>query len=168
MRKLRIKKSKLKIRDRGFGLIEILIAGAVITVSLLSVVGFFIFSQSVTLRSVRNTEAVSLAEQAMEVVRKLRDESWSTNIATLSPNTTYYPVLGADQWTLATTNPSTGSFYTTTIVFSQVNRDVNDNIAPSGTNDSETRKVDVNVSWQEGPNAKNVSLSLYLTNFLNN
>jgi len=162
-------RSKVKVTlQNGFGLIEILIAGAVITVSLLSVVGFFIFSQSVTLRTVRNTEAVSLAEQAMEAVRKLRDESWDTNIGVLTAGTTYYPTIASDKWTLTSTNPSLGSFYTTTIVFSQVNRDVSDNIAQVGTDDPETRKVDVSVSWQEGQNAKDVSLTMYLTNFLDN
>lgn len=157
-----------KRKEKGFGLIEILIATAIIAVAFIGIIGFFIFSQNATLRGVRNAEATSLAEEAMEAVRKLRDESWTNNIVTKTNGTTYYPVISANKWDLQTTNPDPSSFYTTTVVFSAVTRDANSNISSSGTNDSDSRKVVVTVSWLESGATKTVPLTTYITNFLDN
>src|SRR3989344_3862453 len=69
----------LKNSRAGFGLIEILIVGAIIGVGFLAIISFLIFSRGVSFQIVRNTEATNLAEEAVEVVRKLRDSGWSTN-----------------------------------------------------------------------------------------
>jgi hypothetical protein len=144
------------------------IATAIIAVAFVGIIGFFVFAQGATLRGVRNAEATSLAEEAMEAVRKLRDESWTTNIVSKAAGTTYYPNISSNKWVLQTTNPLPTSFYTTTIVFSNVNRDASSNIATSGSNDANTRKVVVTVTWRESGVDKTVPLTAYITNFLNN
>ena len=156
------------LTQRGFGLVEIIVASAVIVSSLLGIISFFIFSQSVMLRTIRNTEATALAEQAMEAVRKLRDDGWSANVATLTAGTTYYPTISSNKWTLATTNPAPSSFYTTTVVLSNVNRDSNSNIAATGATDPNTKKAVATVSWRGGAATKTVVLTTYITNFLGN
>ena len=155
------------MNNKGFTLVEILIAGAVITVAFTGIVSFLLFSRSVTSKAQRNTEAVSLAEQALEAVRKLRDDSWTANIATLTSGTTYYTTIASNQWSLTTTNPDTSSYYTTTVVFSDVNRDASDNISATGTNDANTKKVVSTVSWNDS-GSKKVNLTTYITNFKQN
>ncbi len=152
---------------KGFTLVELLIAGAVIAIAFTAIVGFLLFSQNITLKSQRNTEAVGLAEQAMEAVRKLRDDSWTSNIATLTVGTTYYPSVSGNQWTLVTINPNSSSYYTTKIVLSDVNRDSNDNISAAGTNDPNTKKVVTTVSWSDS-GTRSAVLTTYITNFKQN
>lgn len=167
MKNLRIKKSKLKVSESGFGLIEIVIASAVIGAVFIGVAGFLLFSQSATSKARRSTEAVSLAEEALEAVRKLRDESWTNNIANKTVGTTYYPNISGSSWVLQTTNPTPTSYYTTTLVFSAVNRDGSFNIATSGTNDPDTRRLVATVSWNDsGP--RSVAITTYITNFNDN
>jgi len=156
-----------KIDNKGFSLIELLIVGSIISITFVAISTFLLFSRDATLKTKRNTEAIALAEEAIEALRKLRDDSWTSNIATLNVDTTYYPVISGNQWTFSTTNPSPSSYYTTTIVLHAVTRDANDNISGSGTTDADTRQVVATVSWNDsGP--KNVDLTAYITNFNDN
>ncbi len=166
-----MKRVKLKKDSRGFGLIEILIVGAIVAISFIGLISFLISSRGITFQVARNTEATALAEEGMEAVRSMRDESWSTNIATLSTATTYYPVIDVlnNKWTLSTTDPGPiNSLYTRTVIFENVNRDANDDIASSGTLDPNTKKMTAAVTWNENQVTKDVTLTTYITNFLSN
>lgn len=164
-----LKKLKCRQSSKGFGLIEILIVAAIVAIGFLGLAAFLINSSGLTFRVTRNTEAVDLAEEGMEAVRSLRDESWSTNIASLGPGATYYPIISGNKWTLATSDPGQiNNLYTRTVVVKDVNRDANDDIADSGTSDANTKKVTVKVEWNENQSVKDVTLTTYITNFLGN
>ncbi|MDP2671168.1 MAG: type II secretion system protein [bacterium] len=163
-----MKKFERNKKEKGFALLEILIALVVITISFLAGVSFLFFARQASSKAIQKTEAVSLAEEALEAVRNLRDESWSGNIEALAAGTTYYPTLSAGKWTLSTTNPSSSSTYTTTVVFSLVNRDASANISAVGSNDPNTRKIVASVSWKEANTTETVALTAYVTNFLGN
>lgn len=156
-----------KSRSSGFGLVEIVIVGAVVAVSFIGFLTFILFSREQTLKAQRKTEAVSLAQEALEVVRKLRDDSYSSNITTKVVGTTYYPTISGNAWTLSTSNPGTTNGYTTTIVFSNVNRDSNFDIATTGTNDPDTRKVVASVTYEDS-GTKTVNLTTYITDLKDN
>ena len=166
--KLKVKNSKLR-NESGFGLVEIIVVVVIVTVSFLSIMAFFLFSRASTFKAQRNAEATSLTEQAIEAVRKLRDESWTSNIATLSNSSTYFLKLqNNNRWVLQTTNPNPSSFYTTSVVLSAVNRDASSNIADVGTNDPNTRKLVATTSWNNSGSNSSVVLTTYITNFNNN
>ena len=133
----------------------------------MAILSFILFSREATLRAQRNTEALSLAEESLEVVRKMRDDGYTANITSKTAGTTYYPTISGNAWILQTTNPDSSSYYTTTVVFSNTSRDANDNIVTSGgTNDPDTKKVVATVSWTDS-SARNVQLTTYITNFNN-
>ena len=167
------KRKKLKI-NRGFGLLEIVIVGAIISIGFMAIISFLTFSRGVTFEMGRRTEATSLAEEAMEVVRQLRDDGWLANIASEAVGTNYYlyPVVpvGGDSWTLGIINPGViNNLYTRTVQFATVYRNATtDDIEPTGVEDPDTRKVTVRVSWQEAGRNKEVVLTTYITNFLDN
>lgn len=169
---LRNIKAKYLGKSRGIGLVEILIVTAVLGVGLLAVISFLIYSRGVTFQVARTTEATTLAEEGIEAVRVMRDESWNTNIATLDAATpaTYYPVISSDKWTLTTTDPGPiNNLYTRTIVVEQVGRDGADEILSSGgTIDPNTKKVTSTVTWTENGRNKQVQLVAYITNLLGN
>ena len=78
---------------KGFGLIEILIVVGIMGIAFVGLVAFLINSSGIIFRVTRNTEAVALAEEWIEGVRSLRDDGWTTNIATLTEHATSYPVI---------------------------------------------------------------------------
>lgn len=155
-----IKKSVKK--NNGFGLIEIVVVTAVITVTLFS----FLQTEIVAIKLLRaekqNLEATMLAQESFEAVRSLRDESWTNNIATLTNGTHYYPVITSNKWTLTATDPGPiNGKYTRYIIFDQVMRDAQDKISVSGTVDAGTRKLTARTLWD----GKQIELVSYITNF---
>jgi len=158
------------MRKGGFSLIEIVIVIAIISIALMSIISFFIFSRGVNFKMARNTEATSLAEEGMEAVRKLRDAGWLANITPLASGTTYYLKFSGSSWTLDTNNSGIiKGLYTRTVKFEDVFRDATtSNISTSGTADLDTKKLTVRVSWVETGQTKEVVLTTYITNFQSN
>ena len=154
-------------RERGFSLVEILVASSILTVSLLSVIVVAGQALAISHRSVNTYEAAVLLEEGAEVIRIRRDGAW-TNISGLTVGTTYYPKydISTNTWSLTTTS-SDGVVgkYTRSVVLSAVTRDGSSNIASSGTTDSGTKLVTVTVSWVENTGATvSKSLQFYILN----
>jgi len=158
--------------ERGFGLIEIVIVTAIVTIAL------FAFSQAgvLAVRLLRiekeNLEAMLLAQEALEAARSIRDESWTNNIAPLVNGAIYYPSIINGKWTFTTIPPPLiNGRYMRYIVLNQIFRDTSsDKIAPSGMLDINTRKISARVEWKKNVGSINatstVELITYFTNFL--
>jgi type II secretory pathway pseudopilin PulG len=154
---------------KGFSIVEIVIVAGLSSIVLLGLIQLIVFSTRPIKENVRETEATFLAEEAIEVARVLRNESWTTNIATLSAATNYYPVISSGSWTLSTTDPGAiNGIYTRIVTLAAVNRDGNDDIAATGTDDPNTKKITATVSWTERGAAQSVTIETYITNFLVN
>lgn len=151
-----------KLKD-GFGLIEIVIVTAVISIALFSV----LVTETVALRLLRNEkrnlEATLLAQEGFEAVRSVRDESWNSNVAWRPENQFYYPLVQSGKWILATSSPGLiNGKYDRYIFFNKVSRDTQDRIVISGgTDDPGTRKITIRVTG----NGKTITLIEYLTSF---
>jgi prepilin-type N-terminal cleavage/methylation domain-containing protein len=155
-------------KSSGFSLVEIVIVIAIVSIAMISIISYLIFMREVNFKMARYTEATTLAEEGMEAVRKLRNESWAGNIGVLAAGTTYYPVINANRWTLSLTNPGlVNNKYTRTVVVQNTSRDANGNIG-AGTADPDTKKLTITVSWKDSQQTKNVVLTTYITNFTDN
>ena len=111
-------------------------------------------------------EATLLAQEALDAVRSIRDESWTANIASLINGTSYYPIVENGKWRLTTTSPGVlYGKYTRSVIFDQVLRDGQDKISLSGTLDPGTRKVTARISWPCVAAARQVDLVTYITDF---
>ena len=140
----------------GFGLVEIIIAVAIITGALFASAVMVRLASRGVKQGVYNEQATVLTEEGVEVVRLMRDVSWSTNIVPLAPGLTYYPVfdVGTRTWSLSTTNPgSINNIFTRTVFVEDVYRknaddDIVDASSPEPkTMDSGTQKITVRTSW---------------------
>jgi len=158
-----------RVGASGFGLVEIMIAVAIITIA------FFGFAQTgvlalTLLRGEKtNLEAALLAEEGLEAVRSVRDSGWE-NITALANGVRYYPVVENGKWKLAPSSPGLiGGRFDRYVMFGAVRRYSSganqDRIAPQGVSetyeDSGTRSVE---SRAEG-GGKTMQLDTYLTNF---
>ncbi len=154
---------------QGIGLIEIVVAVAIISVSFLGFYQLLIMATRPIEQNVRAAQAAYLAQEGIEAVRTLRNVSWAENIATLTDEASYFAAVVNGNWSLATSDPgSIDGTYTRTITVHKVFRDSDDNISDTGTLDDKTKKVDVAVSWNEHGQSESVTLATYITDFLSN
>lgn len=154
------------MNKQGFGVIEIIVVAGLVSIVFLGLIQLTVLSVRPIEKSVRQAEAVYLAEEAIEVIRTLRNESWANNIATITHGTIYYPTLSGNDWVLTTTNPgAVNGTYTRSLVIAAVYRDANDDIAAQGTLDPKTVKVTTTVTWNERSATRSTALETYLTNF---
>ncbi len=154
---------------RGVGIIEVMTAIAIAAIFFTAIYQLLIFSVRTTHNRTMETEGIYLAQEGMEAVRFIKSAGWSANILPLVNGTIYYPVISGSEWVLSTVNPGAiNSVYTRRAVFSEVKRDVNDDINSLGTADPDTRKVTITVEWNETGGARNIAVETYISNFLAN
>ncbi len=161
--------TKWKYSKKGFTIVELMIAIAIIVIVFLTILGFFIFDVRVADRSRMRLKAISLDEEAFEAVRNFRNNnSWDVSgIGTLIPGVDYYPASSSGGWNIILGNENIDGFIRT-IIFDRVSRDINDNIENTYNpinDDPETRKVRVVVSWTDRYGSTNESLTTYITNW---
>ena len=151
--------------NKGLSIIEILVVITVMGIAFSSILGLIIFSLKNTVQIKQTTIANNLAQEAQEAIRIFRDgTAWGTDgLGTLPLEQSYkIKITGAtsSQWSLEL-GEETIDIFTRKIFFSKVFRDGQDNIASSGTEDTNTRKVTVEILWVN----KKVTLVNYLTNW---
>lgn len=159
-------------QKRGFGLLEIVIAAAIISGTMFSLSYVFLISNKLAVVSSDKVRANFLAEEGLEALRLLRDAGWASNIAGLNAGTNYYLSFNAitSAWSISASNPGyIDNLFTRTIAVENVNRDANDDIASAGgTNDPGTKKINVSVAWSERGSSMTVTVSTYLTDIFDN
>ncbi len=157
---------------KGFGLIEIIVASAVIGLVFFSLTFVFILASRLVHSSSDRVRANFLAEEGIEAMHFLRDKSWSGNLAGLSSGINYYLTFnsGTSIWTIGTTNPGTiDGLFTRKIQVAAVSRDSSDDIVSSGgTNDADSKLVKSIVTWLGRGTTQTVEVDTYLSNIFNN
>lgn len=160
-------------KKKGIGLLEVVIAVSILGAALMTIVVTYRMYLKAALSNTEIIKVTYLAEEGMEAVRLLRDESWGDNIGSLSFGTEYFLTYATttNKWSVASTSQDNmiADRYYRTVVFDEVERGSGDDIVASGgTSDSETRFVTVSMSWFEGDATTTRSLSGYITNLFNN
>lgn len=163
-----ISSQKYNAKNKGFALMEIIIASAIISIITFAIVSAAQKGLGLSQRAVHQTQASYLLEEGAEAVKTIRDSSWAT-ISALTLGTTYYLSFNTttNLWSLSTTPSTIDSFFTRTVVVSAVSRDVNDDIASSGTVDVRTKKVVVTTSWPSSSGTLSKTLSFYVADVFN-
>lgn len=155
--------------EKGFGLVEVVIASAVLSVSLIGISGFF----QTALRASNITESAVqgdyLLEEGVEAVKFLRDSGYIANIKSMSTTTTYYFAWNGTQWTATTTGSFIDNRFERKLTFSDAYRDVNSDLAASGTYDPNTKRIGVSVAWWTPVVGTTThSIQAYVTNIFGN
>ncbi|OGZ33443.1 MAG: hypothetical protein A2174_01280 [Candidatus Portnoybacteria bacterium RBG_13_41_18] len=155
-----------KKNSKGIGLIEVVVAVAIIVISLTALAALANFALSIQSHLKQELIATNLAVEAMEATAAAKSDNWSI-ISGLTLGAPYYPVKSGSplKWTLSAGAENINGF-SRQVTFAQVNRDSNDDIVLSGgTQDPESRKATVLVSWNEKGKNYQVSLDSYLMNW---
>jgi prepilin-type N-terminal cleavage/methylation domain-containing protein len=152
---------------KGMGLVEILVAVFIFSVVLGVLITINNFYLSNSSKNIKLTKATYLAEEGIEAVRIIRDNSWS-NISSLSNSVDYYLSfnIASSTWE-ATTSPSSIDSYIRKFNLLEVERDINGKIVSSGgAVDLYTKLVNVYISWQNKGSTTTKSMSFYISNII--
>lgn len=159
-------------KTAGFGVVEVLVAATIISTVIFSLFNVFVLATRLSEEAGNKIKANFLAEEGLEVVRYLRDASWQANLSNLNAGTNYYLAFDniASRWGIGMTNPgSVDGVFTRTVTAGNVSRDSNDNIVTSGgTNDPNTKKINVQISWLVHGATASTTLSTYLADIFKN
>lgn len=150
---------------RGITIVELMIVLGVLTIGLFAINQLIFTTYSTNSLGISYQQALLYAQEGLEVVRILKNESWQTNIAPLTAGTTYYPVLTGSVWSLALISPGLlDNVFSRSLVVQDVYRDTDSNIASSGTLDPDAKKITVTVQWQDSGRTKQIVIPAYMTN----
>src|SRR3989344_5197475 len=100
-------------------MVEVLVVISIITLSMIASMAVAQKSIYVSRQALHMSQAAFLLEEGAEAVRTLRDNAW-TNIFSLSPRTSYYPLFSRGAWALPSAPNTVGNF-TRTISNANVN-----------------------------------------------
>ena len=167
---------KIKARTRGFALVEVVVASALISVFLFAASNASVTALRVVDESANKSRAVLLAEEALEAVRTLRDGSWSGEIANKTIGSTYYLMVNGGILRLNSANPGpVDGLFTRTVKFASVYRRTSDDdivdVSSSDPKaiDPDTRQVTTVISWRSSSGvSRSVTFSTYITNIFKN
>ncbi len=154
--------------QKGFSIIEIIVGSAIITVAGLAIILGTLSYIEISAKNSHNVQTALLFEETGEAIQFLRDKSWSSNIGNKTLNTDYYLIWDENTYSLTTTPNLYQDTYARTVRFQNVERDSNDNITNSGSNDSNTRLVEINVSRSEKGATTTVSTEMLIHNVYDN
>jgi len=156
---------KRQIPYRGVTAIEVVIgvsiAALILVFTMYAIMLFVNAGRTVS----EKTEAVYLAEEALELIRFVRDGAWS-NISSLTNNTTYYLDITGGAITVTNTPEVIDGFRRSFIISNVYRNAVTNDIVASTTGgsvaDSSSKYVTATVSW--GVSTSTISLTSILTN----
>ncbi len=154
--------------QKGFGLIEIIIAATISIIVFLAAILYLNFSLKIAAEDINKMEALYFAKSSLEQARSIRDEDW-TIIDTLNRSDEYHfeaDAFSPPKWVPVSGSETVGR-YTLQFVLSDVYRNaVSDDIVSSGgILDTETIKITSSVSYLTRNGTKQIKLHEYLTNF---
>lgn len=157
-----------KLKQRGFGLVEMLVGASVLSVSLLGISSFFQKTLEVSSLTQSAVQGDYLLEEGVEVVKLLRDAGYASNIAKLSTTTPTYLVWNGTNWATSSTNTFIDGKFERKITIAEVKRNASEDISETGTLDPQTRLVTVSVAWNVKGATTTKTIQTYLTNIFNN
>jgi hypothetical protein len=155
-------------KNSGLALVEVVIASAIMLLVVLETDSAYNTYVQYALTNQSTVQAEYLTEEGLEAVTLLRDSVWTTNIASLTPGTTYYLYFSGTAWSATTTPQYVDGQFLRSFTVANVNRDANFNIAASGTLDPNTKQITATVAYRAGHATTTQSISTYITNLNGN
>ena len=90
--------------NKGFGIAEIVVAVAIIALSIFGLLTVAGVSLKTLRANTSNIQAAFLIEEGVEAVKVLRDSGWDANISPLNAGESYYLSFNSTTWEATTTN----------------------------------------------------------------
>lgn len=143
-------------------LVEIIVALALMAIITPAIINGLITTRQGEPQQNQRQSALALLKETQESLRIIREKGWSS----FSTNGVFHPVISASSWSLVSGSETTSDF-SRSITISDVYRDSSGNIGTSGLLDPSTKKIEINISWQE-PYASTLDSTSYFTRYIDN
>ena len=144
------------------GFIETVVGVSIASVVLIGILATFTMYVRNALHLPERVQANFLGEEGLEALRVIRDADW-TAFAALSETTRYLTFSTSTGWS-STETPQYIDGMLRSFSVASVSRDAEDDIVETGgTDDPQTKRVDVTVAWQEN-GTTTLTLSTYFAN----
>lgn len=156
--------------QNGSLLIEVLLSISLAAIFSLAIGNLISVNHRLVMTAKQEVEATAYAKESMEQIFAIKQSDWNS-IAGLSEG--YYQI--EENGNIYDLNlPSDPAHpeqvlddkYNRTVYISHAYRDVSGNLSDSGTEDTQARRLDVEVTWQEKDITRNISFTSYITNWL--
>ncbi len=157
-------KKKKNEAEKGFSVIEVLIASAIVVIAFSSILGLISFLLGTARINHDSFRAQNLIRSTAEEIRSFRDNTeWDVDgVGSLALGTDYYPEMISGEWTLVSGREEKQDM-TRWVVFYEVNRNSDGDIVLSGGSvDPDTLKAVVTV---EAPDDNLFTTSFYVSNW---
>lgn len=159
-------------REKGQSLAELLVAVAIVTIIISSIIGAVIVVIRSNLQATTARTAAALGQELADGARSVAEGNWSNlySVASKGASTTYRVTASGTALAIVSGSEEIAvNNFTYTRFFSveNVNRDSAQNIAASGTEDPSTQKISVSVRWQLSGQTAELKTAEYLTRFRN-
>jgi hypothetical protein len=141
-------KQHTALKSFGISLIEVVVGSAILLTVIISLVFVSVQALRMNQLSLDRAQAQLLAEGGFELVRFTRDTSFAL-LEAMDTETPYDIVWDGNAFDVISGSSSFGKF-SRTITLHPVYRDGSGNIASSGDEDDQGRRVVISVSWQDG------------------
>lgn len=151
----------------GFGLIEVVIGVAIISVSLFAIMSSARGAIDLNRSAISEIKGKLFLEEGSEVLRFMRDSAWS-NISSLSTTSIYYLATTTTGWVATTTQNKIDGFFLRQVEIKDVFRGADDKISPSGVYDSGTKKIVVTVFSEGRLGTTTKQVVFYLSDIFDN
>lgn len=158
--------------NKGSLLIEVLIATAIISTSVLASLGVLGTMARLQYRNTARIQASFLIDEGIEAVKTQRNSSWNTYIKNLSLGTKYYLYWNNHSWNINASTTLIDGQFSRYFKLSNVYRDSNFNIVTSTTSgssvDPDMRDMLMTVEWTDEAGTSSKSIETYLYNLFAN
>jgi hypothetical protein len=153
---------------KGMSVLEVIIGASIMLVLTTAIGGAWQSYIVITRISNEKTQAGIIVEETADAIQFIRDMGWATNLSSKVVGTPYYLTWATTTYTLSTIPNVTQNLYVRSVTFSNVARDVNDNIVSSGTNDIKTKKVSISVATNQTTPEVSVQTEMLIHDVYNN
>ncbi len=158
-------RSSFHTRRRGFGLVEVVVGTAIISITIVGMLAAFNLFLRASFAHTARAQATFFAEEGLEAARYLRDTGWA-NVAGLATGTPYYLTLTGSTWAASATATTSLGGFSRTVTFADVYRRTSDHdiVEMSSPDmkavDTDVRRASVRVTGR----GADVTMATYLTN----
>jgi hypothetical protein len=152
----------------GLTLVEVVVACSIILVAVITLIAVHSLYLRTALANGSAVKAAYLAEEGIEAMRYLRDDSWDTKIAPLSAGVDYGVAIASGTWVVSAGANWVDGFERRVTV-EDVYRDVSGDIVSSGgILDPGTKLVVATIAWVNLGATTTKSISTYLSDIHDN
>lgn len=160
---MKIKYKLISKYQKGFSVIEILVAIGIFAVIAIGIVPSIVQTFTIARLGDNETDATLYTQEALEATRSIKNQAWSG-----LTNGAHGLTSGGGVWAFSGTNNIKG-IYTRSITVSDVYRDTSGNLLTSGCAnqlDLNAKRTVAATTWNSSPTrANNVTLEAYFTNW---